>query len=162
MDPLLILIDLEGTLSDHTDRLAILQATTKDDPRHRTAWKEYYKGLIEDEPRPHMMAWLRKWIQDGHRPVIYSTRFINKYNHEAEWLRGQGVSEHVDLVQRQPTQTKTLGPQLVAHWAGIFQPDILIDDREEVRDAVRRIVPKTVISGPDTWASSMPEALPLS
>ena len=58
------MVDLEGTLSDHTDRLAILLATTAADPRNRDAWKMYYKGLPDDLPRPRVLDEVKMWIED--------------------------------------------------------------------------------------------------
>lgn len=151
-----IMVDLEGTLSDHTDRLAVLQASTAADPRNREAWKIYYKGLIDDEPRHQIMIMVREWIREGIRPLIYSTRFINKYNHEEEWLRGHELWEHVDLIQRLPTQTREPGPHLVQEWVQRYQPEIIIDDREEVRDRLRGLVKGMVVYGPDDFGP--PEA----
>lgn len=136
-----VMVDLEGTLSDHTDRLATLQAATEADPKNRDAWKIYYRGLIDDEPRPGIMEVVREWIELGIRPLVYSTRFINKYNHEEEWLRGHELWEHVDLIQRLPEQTRIPGPQLVVQWVKEFQPTIIVDDREEVRDQCSGILP---------------------
>lgn len=151
---MIIMVDLEGTLSDHTARLARLRAAIADNPRDREAWKAYYKGLPDDEPRHEVMAFVKDHIRRGERPLIYSTRFINKYNHEEEWLRGHELWEHVDLVQRLPTQSRIPGPSLVADWAKQFKPEILIDDRDEVRDAVRGLVqgmtflmPKDFVTG---------------
>ena len=80
----MIMVDLEGTLSDHTVRLAKLQANTQTDIRHRPSWKEYYKGLIDDAPRQHILDLMNDWIENDLRPLVYSTRFINKYNHEEQ------------------------------------------------------------------------------
>jgi len=145
----MIMIDLEGTLSDHTDRLAILMAATKDDVRHRPSWKDYYKGLIHDEPRPHMMELVQEWIENDFRPLVYSTRFVNKYNHEEEWLKIHGLWGKVDLIQRHPTQTKIVGPDLVVQWVKEKRPEIIVDDRDEVRDKVRAIgIPGLLVYGP--------------
>ena len=81
---------------------------------------------------------MREWIRRGDRPLVYSTRFGNKYNHEEEWLRGHELWEHVDFLQRE--EGRIAGPSLVAQWAQVFQPGILIDDRPEVRDACRGLV----------------------
>ena len=152
-----IMVDLEGTLSDHQDRLRVLQAATEADPRDREAWKIYYKGLPDDEPRHAVMLTVRDWIREGLRPLIYSTRFINKYNHEEEWLRGYELWEHVDLIQRLPTETRIKGPDLVVQWVKTFRPEVIIDDREEVRDKCRGLVPGMVIYGPDDFREP-PEA----
>ena len=151
-----VMVDLEGTLSDHTDRLATLQRETADDPRDRGAWKKYYMGLLEDEPRHQIMIMVREWIREGVRPLIYSTRFTNKYRHEEAWLRGHELWEHIDLLQRDPTQTRTPGPDLVAEWVQEFKPEIVIDDREEVRERLRGLVPGLVIYGPHDFGP--PEA----
>ena len=148
-----VMVDLEGTLSDHTRRLAVLQASTEADPRDREAWKTYYKGLPNDEARHHIMLLVREWIKEGIRPLVYSTRFINKYNHEEEWLRGHELWEHVDLLQRQPTETRIKGPDLVAQWVKEFQPTVLIDDREEVRERCIGLVPGMIIGGPEDFGS---------
>lgn len=142
-----VLIDLEGTLSDHSDRLATLQAETAADPKNRYAWKAYYKGLPEDEPRSNVMAAMRQWIADEENIIVYSTRFINKYKHEEAWLRTHGLWDNVELLQRESTQTTIKGPTLVATWAGSIQPDILVDDREEVRELVKVYAPKATVLG---------------
>lgn len=147
----LVMVDLEGTLSDHTDRLAILQATTAADPRNREAWKEYYKGLPDDEPREHVLLAVKTWIKDGHYLLIYSTRFKNKYDHEAEWLRGHELFDKVILRQRDQWETRIKGPDLVAEWALSDKPHILIDDRLEVRDKVRHLCPDTMVLAPEDF-----------
>lgn len=143
-----ILCDLEGCLSDHTERLQTLRDTTQADPKDREAWKIYYKGLPEDEPRQHMLDTVIAWIDAGDRVVIYSTRFQNKYAHEAEWLSTHNILEGVELLQRSNSERKTKGPALVALWAGAMQPDILVDDRVEVRDLVAVTSPKIKVMGP--------------
>jgi len=145
-----IMVDLEGTLSDHTDRLRVLQATTKLDPKDRSAWKIYYKGLMCDEPRENVMIAMREWISEGIRPLVYSTRFINKYNHEEAWLREHELWEHVAKVQRLPRE-QLQGPDLVCQWVWRFRPTILVDDREEVRDIVRDQHPQVAVLGPEDF-----------
>jgi hypothetical protein len=147
----MILVDLEGTLTDHTARLAILLANTKTDVRHRPSWKEYYKGLIDDKPRQHILDLVQDWIDNEFRPLIYSTRFINKYNHEEQWLREHNLWGWVDLIQRLPTQTKIKGPDLVVKWVKQYRPEIVIDDRDDVRDKIRGLVPGMKVYGPDAF-----------
>jgi FMN phosphatase YigB (HAD superfamily) len=144
-----ILVDLEGTLSDHTDRLRVLQATTKLNPKDRTAWKTYYQGLINDEPRENVMYAVREWIRKDIRPLVYSTRFVNKYNQEEEWLRGHELWEHVDLIQRLPQEPAIKGPDLVCQWVWKYKPMIIVDDREEVRDILKRQHPQVAVLGPE-------------
>jgi hypothetical protein len=146
-----IMVDLEGTLSDHTDRLRVLQATTQMDPRDRTAWKTYYQGLIDDEPRDNVMYVMHEWIKMDIRPLIYSTRFVNKYSQEEEWLRGHELWEHVDLIQRLPQETKIKGPDLVCQWVWKYKPTIVVDDRESVRDIVRSQHPQVAVMGPEDF-----------
>lgn len=148
---MIVMVDLEGTLSDHTDRLAVLQASTATNPRDRTAWKIYYKGLPDDEPRHEIMFLVRDWIREGIRPLVYSTRFINKYNHEEEWLRGHELWEHVDLIQRLPSQTREPGPHLVEQWVREFKPEIIIDDRPEVRERLQGIIPGLMVLSPEDF-----------
>lgn len=145
------MVDLEGTLSDHTDRLATLQATTAADPRNRNAWKEYYKGLPDDLPRPQVLLMVKDWIRQGEYVLVYSTRFKNKYNHEEEWLRGHELFNAVRLRQRDQWETGIEGPDLVAEWALRDKPHILIDDREEVRDKVKHWCPDTTVLGPEDF-----------
>lgn len=141
----MIMVDLEGTLSDHEDRLAtLLENEEKYKKRDRTAWKTYYAGLINDQPRPHILALVREYISDDIRPLIYSTRFINKYNQEEEWLKLHGLWKDVDLLQRQPHQTKIKGPELVVQWVRQYEPVLIIDDRDEVREAVRALQLPTI------------------
>lgn len=145
------MVDLEGTLSDHTDRLRVLQATTQMDPRDRTAWKTYYQGLIDDEPRENVMYVVREWIHKDIRPLIYSTRFINKYNQEEEWLRGHELWEHVDLIQRLPQEPKIKGPDLVCQWVWQYKPMLIVDDREEVRDILKSQHPQLAVMRPEDF-----------
>ena len=146
------MIDLEGTLSDHTDRLATLQANQdKYLNRDPTAWKTYYKGLIEDKPRPHIMDLTRDYIEEGTRPLVYSTRFVNKYNHEEQWLRMHDLWKYVDLIQRLKTETKIKGPDLVLQWVRRYDPDVVIDDRDDVRELIRSAVRTVVVYGPNAF-----------
>lgn len=133
------MVDLEGTLTDHEERLRTLQERTQVDARDPTAWADYYKGLPNDKPRPHMVATLKTWISDENNDVIiYSTRFANKYNHEDLWLREHGLRiERVHLLQRQSHQAKIKGPDLVVEWAREFIPVIIVDDRIEVRERLQ-------------------------
>jgi hypothetical protein len=142
---MIIAVDLEGMLSNHTDRLARLKAATTVDPRAPDAWKIYYKGLPDDEPREQVVLAVRKWIADGHKVIVYSTRFANKYNHEEEWLRGHELWEHIELLQRSNKERTIPGPQLVAIWASELKPDILADDRDEVRSLVSACCPKVLV-----------------
>jgi hypothetical protein len=146
------MIDLEGTLSDHTDRLALLQDDQKKyRNRDPAAWKTYYKGLIEDKPRPHIMDLTRDYIADGDRPLVYSTRFVNKYNHEEEWLRTYDLWKYVDLIQRLKTETKIKGPHLVLQWVRRYDPDVVIDDRDDVRDLIRSAVRTVMVYSPNAF-----------
>jgi len=149
----LIMVDLEGTLSDHTDRLATLLATTAADPRNRDAWKTYYKGLPDDLPRPQVLLMVKEWIRQGEYVLVYSTRFKNKYAHEEEWLRGHELFNSVRLRQRDQWETRIEGPDLVAEWAVKDKPSILVDDREEVRDSVKHWCPNTTVLGPEDFPS---------
>ncbi len=146
-----IMVDLEGTLSDHTDRLRVLQATTQADPRDRAAWKTYYQGLIDDEPRDNVMIAVRAWIREGIRPLIYSTRFINKYNQEEAWLRGHELWEHIDLIQRASWEHQIKGPDLVYQWVWRYKPTIVVDDREEVRDILKSQQSQLTVMGPEDF-----------
>jgi len=147
----LVMVDLEGTLSDHTDRLAILQAATVADPRNREAWKIYYKGLPDDEPREYVLRAVKTWIETGHYILVYSTRFKNKYEHEKEWLVGHELFDKVILRQRDQWETRIKGPDLVAEWAVHDKPHILIDDRVEVRDKIRHLCPDTMVLAPEDF-----------
>jgi len=147
----MILVDLEGVLSDHTDRLALLQSRTQDNKRDRTAWKDYYKAIMEDQPRTHIMDMVHDWLDADIRPIIYSTRFINKYKHEEAWLRKHELFERVELIQRLPHQTAIKGPDLVLQWVRQYEPEIVIDDRIEVRDKLRGLYAGMMVYGPDAF-----------
>ena len=150
----IVMVDLEGTLSDHSHRLSVLRHATQGDDKNREAWKNYYKGLPDDEPRHEVVKAVRLWAQDqDKRILVYSTRFQNKYQHEEVWLRGHELWEHVELLQRQQTKEERSipGPQLVAIWASEWKPDILVDDREDVRDLVEKCVPNTIVLGPEAF-----------
>lgn len=147
----MILVDFEGVLSDHTDRLALLQSRTQTKIRDRTAWKDYYKAIMEDQPRTHIMDLVHDWLAADIRPTIYSTRFMTKYNYEEQWLRKYELSGHVDLIQRLPHQTKIKGPDLVLQWVREHQPEIVIDDRVEVRDKLRGLYAGMMVYGPDAF-----------
>ena len=146
------MIDLEGTLSDNTARLATLLANQKKYlGKDRDTWKLYYRGLIEDEPRPHIMDLTREYIADGVRPLIYSTRFINKYNHEEEWLRKHDLWNYVDLMQRLPTEHGIKAPQLVLQWVRRYDPEIVIDDRDDVCALIRDASRGTTVYHPNAF-----------
>jgi hypothetical protein len=148
----MIMVDLEGTLSDHSIRLAtLLENEEKYKKRDRTAWKEYYKGLIDDPPRKHIMELVREYIAEDIRPLIYSTRFVNKYKHEEEWLKLHGLWDEVDLLQREPHMTKIKGPDLVLQWVRQYDPIFIVDDREEVRELVRGLGTACVAYGPNAF-----------
>jgi hypothetical protein len=146
------MVDLEGTLSDHTERLAtLLENEEKYRKRDRTAWKTYYAGLIDDPPRSHIMELVREYISEDIRPLIYSTRFINKYKHEEQWLRLHGLWDEVDLLQREPHMTKIKGPDLVTQWVRQYEPLLLVDDRDEVRELVRKLPGSCVAYAPEAF-----------
>lgn len=148
----MIMVDLEGTLSDHSSRLAtLLENEEKYKKRDRTAWKTYYAGLIDDPPRSHIMELVREYISEDIRPLIYSTRFINKYKHEEAWLKLHGLWDQVDLLQREPHMTKIKGPDLVLQWVREYDPLFIVDDREEVRDLVRALNSPCVAYGPNAF-----------
>ena len=148
----MILVDLEGTLSDHTERLRVLTTNKqKYKGRDPDAWKTYYMGLIDDEPRPHIMELVREWIEEGLSPLVYSTRFINKYNQEEAWLKKHGLWKDVELIQRLPTETKIKGPDLVLQWVRRYEPDIVIDDRDEVRELIRNVMRHTTVYHPNAF-----------
>ncbi len=146
------MIDLEGTLSDHSGRLATLLANEeKYKKRDRTAWKTYYAGLIDDPPRPHIMSLVREYIEEDIRPLIYSTRFINKYKHEEAWLKLHGLWDQVDLLQREPHMTKIKGPDLVVQWVRQHDPLFIVDDRDEVRELVTALPLNCVAYAPNAF-----------
>ena len=146
------MVDLEGTLSDHTDRLAtLLENEEKYLKRDRTAWKTYYAGLIDDPPRTHIMELVREYISEDIRPLIYSTRFVNKYKQEEEWLKRHELWDEVDLLQREPHMTKIKGPDLVAQWVRQYTPLLIVDDREEVRELVRAMQTECVAYAPEAF-----------
>lgn len=148
----MIMVDLEGTLSDHSIRLAkLLEDEAKYKKRDRTHWKTYYAGLINDPPRQYIMDLVRDYIGEEIRPLIYSTRFINKYKHEEQWLKLHGLWDSVDLLQRESHQTKEKGPELVVQWVLQYEPVLIIDDREEVREAVRALQKPTAVYAPEAF-----------
>ena len=136
------MIDLEGVLSDHTDRLALLQSRTQSDPRDRTAWKKYYAAIMEDQPRTVIMDMVHEWLDDEVKVLVYSTRFMNKYQHEIEWLKKHELWGRVAFIQRMPKETKIKGPDLVVSWMPKLRPTLVIDDREEVRNKIELIAPE--------------------
>jgi hypothetical protein len=144
----MIMVDLEGTLTDNSKRLATLLAITRMDRKNQNAWKIYYAGLPDDPPREVVLRYVRTAIQQGERPLIFSTRFANKYRHEEEWLRAHELWEHVELLQRDNTETKIEGPSLVVKWVQEFEPSVFIDDRPEVRQKVQGLVPGMLILDP--------------
>jgi len=144
-----VFVDLEGTLSNHDDRRDALLVATRNDPRNRESWKTYYAGLPDDDPRDDVLYAVKRWIQEGYRVIVYSTRFINKYCHEEEWLRGHELYDHVELWQREQYQTKIKGPDLVVEWVQELKPSIVVDDREEVRDKVSAISDAVVLGPKD-------------
>ena len=146
------MVDLEGTLSDHTTRLAtLLENEEKYRKRDRTAWKTYYAGLIDDPPRTHIMELVREYISEDIRPLIYSTRFVNKYKHEEQWLKLHGLWDEVDLLQRESHMTKIKGPDLVVQWVRQYDPLLIVDDREEVRELVREMNGPCVAYAPEAF-----------
>ncbi len=147
----MILVDLEGVLSDHTDRLDLLLSRTQDNKRDVTAWKDYYKAIMEDQPRTHIMDMVHDWLDADIRPIIYSTRFVNKYKHEEAWLRKYDLFDRVELIQRLPHQTKIKGPDLVLQWVRQYEPEIVIDDRVEVRDKLRGLYAGMMVYGPNAF-----------
>ena len=148
----MIMVDLEGTLSNHDERLAaLLEHEEKYKKRDRTHWKTYYAGLINDEPRSHILQMVREYIAEDIRPLIYSTRFINKYSHEEQWLRLHELWGKVDLLQRQPHQTTIKGPELVCQWVREYDPVFIVDDREEVREAVRAMQSPCIAYPPNAF-----------
>jgi hypothetical protein len=144
----MMMVDLEGTLTDHSERIAILLTLTKSDRRNQDAWKTYYAGILSDPPREAVMRYVRTAIQQGERLLVFSTRFANKYRHEEAWLRAHELWEHVELLQRGNTETKIEGPSLVVKWVKEFQPSVFIDDRPEARQMVRGLVPGMLILDP--------------
>ena len=148
----MIMIDLEGTLTDHSRRLAtLLENEEKYKKRDRTAWKEYYKGLIDDPPRPHIMDLVHEWISEDLRPIVYSTRFVNKYNHEEQWLRRHDLFDKVELLLRPSHETKIKGPELILKWVKEREPEIVVDDRDEVRDLLRGSLPRMMVYHPNAF-----------
>jgi hypothetical protein len=150
----MILVDLEGVLTDHTDRLSLLQSRTADNKRDRTAWKDYYKAIMEDQPRTHIMDMVHDWLDADIRPIIYSTRFVNKWKHEEEWLRKHDLLGRVELIQRLPHQTAIKGPDLVLQWVRQHKPEIVIDDRVEVRDKLRGLYAGMMVYGPNAFLNT--------
>jgi len=57
----------------------------------------------------------------------------------------------VDLIQRLPTQTTIKGPDLVVQWVKKYRPEIVIDDRDDVRNKIRGIVPGMKVYDPDAF-----------
>lgn len=143
---MIVMVDLEGTLSDHTDRLAALKLAIDQNTKDPDAWKTYYQGLANDEPREQVIAAVRDWIKSD-EVVIYSTRFQNKYQGEDLWLRKHNLRDGVELLQRLTAERMTKGPTLVAIWASELKPAVLVDDRQEVRDLVRKCCPETIVMG---------------
>ena len=47
--------------------------------------------------------------------------------------------DKVDLIQREPHQSKIKGPDLVVQWVRHYDPSIVVDDREEVRAKIREL-----------------------
>lgn len=141
-----IMVDLEGTLSDSSNRLAVLQRdlALSRDQRDRDAWRRYYKGLLDDPPTDLILK-VRQWMRTNY-VIVYSTRFVNKYQQEEEWLKRHELWDHVDLLQREATDTVIKGPQLVARWVMENRPNLLIDDRAEVRDCCRGLVPGLIVA----------------
>lgn len=147
----MIMIDLEGVLSDHTDRLALLKERTEGRRRDRTAWKNYYKAIMDDQPRIVIMDMVHDWLAEDIRPIIYSTRFRNKYKHEEEWLRKHELWGHVEFIQREPHQTQIKGPDLVVQWVQQYRPDLIIDDRREVGIKLQIDAPTVTVYHPNDF-----------
>jgi hypothetical protein len=59
--------------------------------------------------------------------------------------------KYVDLIQRLKTETKIKGPDLVLQWVRRYDPDVVIDDRDDVRELIRNAARRTMVYGPDAF-----------
>lgn len=128
-----VMIDFEGTLTDNSWRQHLITGFEKN-------WREYYKGLIDDPPKLHMLIAMKQHLDDGDEVILYTTRMPNKYNMEVEWLKKNNIDIRKGMELYMRENTKTPGPQLLRSWCESLKPDIVIDDRPDNRNAVRDIV----------------------
>ena len=115
----LLLIDLEGVLSDNSERLK----TLLESPKKRSDWDRYYNGLIHDEPIEENINLVLEWSGDV---LVYTTRFHTN-GIEKRWLRDHGLD--VDLQMRESYEFRIPGPDLVYAWVNLHDPDMHLDDR---------------------------------
>jgi len=57
----------------------------------------------------------------------------------------------VELIQRLPHQTAIKGPDLVCQWVRQYKPEVVIDDRVEVRDKLRGLYAGMMVYGPNAF-----------
>jgi hypothetical protein len=130
--PKLWMVDFEGTLTDNAWRQHLITGPDKD-------WRSYLKGLVNDEPKEHILNLVKAVHKDTESQVIiYTTRTQTKYDLERTWMTAHGIQDCRYLYRE---SSKLVGAQLLRLWVEDLRPHYLIDDRPDNRNTVKDIVP---------------------
>ena len=136
----MIVFDLDGTLSDDSHRIHLIQGTLRADPAARVQWALYFERCGLDAPHQRMIELFRTLRFGRERVEIWTGRDGGQRAQTERWL-----SEHVfgnDMWTRQENRLQYV--PLIMRPAGSVISDIAFKT-ELLHDARRRLDPVSLV-----------------
>lgn len=126
-----IVFDLDGTLSDPSHRLYLIQNEPKD-------WDEFYRQCINDEPIVPMITLLQRFNQIGEFVEIRTGRSDIAYNETKEWF--YKYAKFMPRIRMREHGDHTPDDQLKLRWLREWdwKPNIVFEDRPRVVQMYRQ------------------------
>lgn len=127
----LVIVDLDGTLSDPEHRRHLVEGPKKD-------WKQFLDLAIEDDAKPFTVSAVKALKAQGFEIQILSGRHRKYLNDSVEWLVDHGIPfDHIDF-PREGKKSYIEDYVLKSEWLDskgyIYEDRIAccIDDRDQV------------------------------
>jgi FMN phosphatase YigB (HAD superfamily) len=128
----LVLVDLDGTLTDNSHRQRFLDQKPRD-------WEGWYEAAGKDEPHQEMISMVNA-LSEQYLIVIITARIESSREVTEKWLELHEVTHHM-LIMR-PTDNRVddhLWKIEVARLFGLDNIEFVIEDRQRIVDAWRKM-----------------------
>lgn len=128
-----IIIDLDGTLSDHRWRKHFIEGQEKD-------WDAYFAGIKEDKPNPEVLMLVKKFQEEGCRIIVFTGRPIQHIGDIVDWLKVYDI-KYFNIKVR-PEKNFESNATLKIEWLKQYNIEeilLVVDDNKDFCDYCNKI-----------------------
>ncbi|VVB50661.1 L-seryl-tRNA(Sec) kinase [uncultured archaeon] len=94
-----VVFDMDGTLADCSPRRHFVR-NLNGDPNWKKDWKSFFDHIMDDTPRPTVVAELMKAREEGHDVIIVSARPEDRRKVTEDWLMKHSIPHDRIIMRR--------------------------------------------------------------